>query len=119
MKRRSNVRAPKTIRPLRVERRPDPREWADDELITLPEAAALFWPEGPLTTTSLRTAVRDRMLEVAEIAGKILTTKAAIGRMSSCRLRGRPDSPDIPPSSFIPRTVRELRMSRSRQQERA
>jgi hypothetical protein len=75
MKRR-NAKAPKTIRPLRVERRPDPREWADDELMTLPEAAALFWPEGPLTTTSLRTAVRDRMLEVAEIAGKVLTTKA-------------------------------------------
>jgi hypothetical protein len=81
--------------------------------MTLPEAASLFWPEGPLTTTSLRTAVRDRVLAVAEIAGKLLTTKSAIIRMSSCRIRGEAQTLEIAPSSAMPRTVRELRMSRS------
>ena len=99
--------------PPRVQRRPDPSDWTDDELMTLPEAASLFWPEGPLTTTSLRTAVRDRILEVAEIAGKLLTTKSAIFRMSSCRIRDEPQTPGIAPSNAVPRTVRELRMSRS------
>ncbi|WP_271627843.1 hypothetical protein [Bradyrhizobium sp. CCBAU 11445] len=55
--------------------------------MTLQEAAALFWPSGLLTTTSLRTAVRDRVLDVAEIAGKLLTNKEAIERMSICRPR--------------------------------
>lgn len=73
--------------PPRVEQRPDPRLWDDDELMTLSEAAALFWPAGPLTTTSLRTAVRDRTLDVAEIAGKLLTNKQAVVRMSVCRPR--------------------------------
>jgi hypothetical protein len=73
--------------PERVALRPEPDQWTDDELLTLPEAAALFWPMGPLTTTSLRTAVRDRVLDVAEIAGRLLTTKAAIRRMSECRPR--------------------------------
>src|SRR5690242_8592371 len=81
--------------PPRIQRRPDPAEWADDELLTLAEAAALFWPEGPLTTTSLRTAERDGILEVAEIAGKLLTTKVAIKRMAVCRPRGTsiPEAP--------------------------
>lgn len=55
--------------------------------MTLAEAAALLWPDGPLTTTSLRTAVRQGRLDVAEIAGKLLTTKAALQRMSVCRRR--------------------------------
>jgi hypothetical protein len=73
--------------PPRVRERPDPRQWDGRELMSLQEAAALFWPNGPLTTTSLRTAVRDRSLDVAEIAGKLLTNKEAIERMSVCRPR--------------------------------
>jgi hypothetical protein len=69
MRRLSRDKSPRKIKPPRVENRPDPSEWPDDELMTLPEAAALFWPNRPLTTTSLRTAVRDRRLEIAEIAG--------------------------------------------------
>jgi hypothetical protein len=73
--------------PPRVRERPDPRQWDARELMSLQEAAALFWPSGPLTVTSLRTAVRDRTLDVAEIAGKLLTNKEAIERMSVCRPR--------------------------------
>jgi hypothetical protein len=79
---RGNSRLPK-----RVGLRPAPDEWQDGELMTLDEAAALFWPLGPLTVTSLRTAVRDGVLDVAEIAGKLLTTKEAIRKMSICRPR--------------------------------
>lgn len=110
MKRKSHTRQPRSAVPHRVAKRPTPDEWQVDELLTLPEAAALFWPDGPLTTTSLRTAVRDRQLEVAIIAGKFLTTKAAIHRMSACKIlkntdRCEPEEIDNAP----PRSVAELR----------
>ena len=79
--------------PLRVVQRPDPQQWTDDELMNLPEAAALFWPDGPLTVASLRTAIRDEQLAVAVIAGKFLTTKAAITAMSACRIGAPPVLP--------------------------
>lgn len=71
--------------PARVAARPDPDDWGKDELMTLPEAAALLWPNGPLTTHSLRVAVRDGMLAVAVVAGRHLTTRKAIAEMSTCR----------------------------------
>lgn len=105
--------------PLRVAKRPDPAQWSDAELMSLYEAAALFWPDGPLTVTSLRTAVRDGKLGVAEIAGKLLTTKAAIAEMSSCTLRqraptaeiARPEGDDHAPSGPLAR-IRERRLRR-------
>ena len=80
--------------PPRVLERPAPETRREDELKSLAEAAALFWPDGPLTVTSLRTAVRDGLLDVAEIAGKILTTRAAIRRMCECRPRSPPNARD-------------------------
>ena len=71
----------------RVVARPDPESWSLDELMTLTEAAALFWPNGPLTVPSLRTAVRDGQLAVAKVAGKFLTTRRQIAEMSTCRYR--------------------------------
>jgi len=44
--------------PRRVAARPDPQMWSPGELMTFAEAAALFWPDGPLTASSLRTAFR-------------------------------------------------------------
>jgi hypothetical protein len=98
-------------RPARIEERPDPSAWGDDELLTLAEAAFLFWPAGPLSETSLRTAVRDRHLDVAEIAGKLLTSKSAIRRMSVCRPRagqGPVVAPVDPPEDRKPPSNREL-----------
>ncbi|UFW46278.1 MULTISPECIES: hypothetical protein [Bradyrhizobium] len=69
----------------RVCARPDPAAWRDDELMTLTEAAALFWPDGPLTETSLRTAVRDHRLAISQIAGKFFTTKRAIAALEICK----------------------------------
>ena len=70
--------------PPRVLERQDPSQWGDNELMNFREAVALFWPSGPLTVHSLRTAHRAGQLGAAVVAGKIFTTKAAIGEMGSC-----------------------------------
>lgn len=81
----------------RIRERPDPSQWADDELLTLAEAAELMWPNGPLRTASLRTAARDGKLGIAEIAGKHMTTKAALRAMSNCSIRqAKPEGPPAP-----------------------
>ena len=71
--------------PARIQARQSPEQWGEDELLSLPEAASLFWPEGPLSVSSLRVAVRDGVLPVTVVAGKILTTKRAVLSMSICR----------------------------------
>lgn len=66
--------------------RPHRDQWDLDEPMTLAEAAAVFFPDGPLTLSSLRTAVRDGDLAIARVAGKILTTPRAIREMTKpCR----------------------------------
>jgi hypothetical protein len=102
--------------PPRVALRPDPVQWSDAELMTLQEAAVLFWPLGPLTTTSLRTAVRDGKLEIAEIAGKLLTNKISIAKMSICSVRQpAPSAVELPSAASgggspgMPRSVAEYR----------
>lgn len=82
--------------PLRVLQRPDASLWSPTEMMSLAEAAALFFPEGLLTTASLRTAVRDQRLFVAEVAGKILTNRLAVERMCACGPRSGP-KPSAPP----------------------
>jgi hypothetical protein len=79
--------------PRRVAARPDPAQWGDDELLTFAEAAALMWPSGPLTASSLRTAYRAGGPEVVVIARKLLTTKrslAAMAQVARRPARGRP-----------------------------
>ena len=74
--------------PPRVAERPDPTRWGDDELLTFEEAAALFWPKGPLCATSLKTAYRSGQLEVTMIARKLLVTPKALRAMAAAeRLR--------------------------------
>ena len=80
--------------PRRVAKRPDPKDWAADELMTFAEAAALLWPDGPLTASSLRTAYRSGELEVTLIARKLLVTKAAIQRMAEAARRPAKDADD-------------------------
>lgn len=83
----------------RVSERPDPESWADDELLTLAEAAELFWPKGPLRTASLRTAARDGQLAIAVIAGKFMTTKRALKEMATCSMMKRRSSAGTEPLS--------------------
>jgi hypothetical protein len=73
--------------PRRVAARPDPASWTDDELMTFEEAAALLWPSGPLTASSLRTAYRAGDLEVTVIARKLLVTKNALRTMAETATR--------------------------------
>ncbi|WP_271599410.1 hypothetical protein [Bradyrhizobium sp. CCBAU 45384] len=102
--------------PARVALRPHPEQWSEEELMTLSEAAALYWPMGPLTCTSLRTAVRDGKLEVAEIAGKLLTNKISIRKMAQCVVRvdaatttSAGHQPPAMSQAIAPRTVAEFR----------
>ena len=41
--------------PPRVLKRPDPADWREDEFLSLREAAALFWPDGPIKAASAKT----------------------------------------------------------------
>jgi hypothetical protein len=83
-------RDPDGAPPPRVAARPDPQAWGTDELMTLAEAAALFWPLGPLTARSLRTAVDDGMLPVVMVARKLLTSRRAVEEMGRCSARTKP-----------------------------
>lgn len=68
----------------RVLVRPDPDAWGDDELMTLAEAAALFWPQGPIVERSLRCAIRDSRLPCSRVARRIFVTKTALRELSKC-----------------------------------
>ncbi len=102
----------------RVRARPNPESWGMDELLTLQEAAELCWPEGPLTVTSLRTAVRDRQLAVAMVAGKFLTTKRQLAEMATCHLLGTAEKPTVakkdghPMSTGAARALLDLELER-------
>jgi len=84
-----------TPTPPRIVERPDPSQWGMDELLTLPEAARLFWPSGPLTVNSLRRAVDSNQLAHVRIARKLLTTRASILQMAQCATCGRTGAPDV------------------------
>jgi hypothetical protein len=66
---------------IRVRGRPRPELWNDDEPMTLAEAVAVFFPNGPLTLSSLRTAVCAGQLAVVRVAGKDLTTPKAVKQL--------------------------------------
>lgn len=82
--------------PARVRLRPDPAQWSPDELMSLPEAAALFFPSGLLTTASLRTSYKNKQLAVAVIARRHLTTRASVEAMARDSLRVLDDRPAAP-----------------------
>ncbi|MCJ2006262.1 hypothetical protein [Methylobacterium sp. J-092] len=98
--------------PPRVAARPRTEEWADDELLTLPEAAALFWPAGPITTNTLRTAERDGTLTVTKVAGKFFTTPMAIRRMGVDEVGEKAGEPDRAEAS--PQAMFQLKLAEAR-----
>lgn len=84
-------------RPPRVEERPDPQQWKADELMTLDEAAALFFPSGVLRTAGLRRAYHTGKLAVAVLSRKHLTTRSAMEAMARDNVRTiLPPSPPAP-----------------------
>lgn len=74
---------------LRVRKRPNVDQWRGDEPITLKEAVALFFPEGPLTISSFRSAIRRGELSWMKLAGKMFTTPDAVREMMRPELRTR------------------------------
>jgi hypothetical protein len=104
--------------PQRVADRPRVEEWTDDELLTLPEAAALFWPDGPITTNTLRTAGRDGTLAITKVAGKFFTTPMAIRRMGQDEASETPDRETAAPAATSHRAMFEARLEEARRQGR-
>jgi hypothetical protein len=73
--------------PGRLGTRPDREDWGLDDLLTLPEAAALYWPDGPVTVSTLRTAIRRGQLPVARLGRRFLTSRRAIEEMTRDEVR--------------------------------
>jgi hypothetical protein len=79
------------IIPRRIAANSDPAAYSDSHLFTLAEAAALLFPDGPLTASSLRTAYKQRKLEVIIVARKVLVTKVQVAQMiENARRTGPP-----------------------------
>jgi hypothetical protein len=58
---------------------------------TLRQAAEKFFPNGPLTATSLRNEIKKGRLHAVMPAGKLLVTETAIAEMLVlCRVQNRP-----------------------------
>jgi hypothetical protein len=76
--------------PRRIAARNDPATYSDTDLLTLAEAAALMWPDGPVTESTLRTMYRAKKLTVVILARKLMTTKAYLREMTenACRKAG-------------------------------
>jgi hypothetical protein len=85
--------------PERVARRPDPVQWSEHELLALHEAVPLLWPGGPVTVSSLRTAIAAGDLAHARIAGRIFTTRAALSAMAACRRTAAADGGAAAPAT--------------------
>lgn len=82
--------------------------------MTLVEAAALFFPDGPLTVRSFRTAANNGQLAVARVAGKDMTTPAAVRELLTPRPRdckSPADSGSNSAQAACKRTLEELRAS--------
>lgn len=62
----------------RVAAKPRPEDWRDDDAMTLAEAVAVFYPQGPLTVSSLRTEIRKGRLLAVQVAGRLYVTPARL-----------------------------------------
>lgn len=87
-------------------------------MLTLPEAAALFWPAGPITTNTLRTAGRDGSLAITKVAGKFFTTPMAIRRMGQGEASEVPVREAASPEVTSPRAMFKARLEESRRRGR-
>lgn len=104
--------------PPRIAERPCAEEWPDDELLTLPEAAALFWPAGPITTNTLRTAGCNGTLAITKVAGKFFTTPMAIRRMGQDETDEATGRETAPPTTTSPQATFKARTDETRLQGR-
>jgi len=78
----------------RVRRRPDPADWADDDKLTLREAVALFWPEGPVTLATIRGVIAKGELTPFWLGNRFFVTPAQMRGLFQPRpCRDRPRGP--------------------------
>jgi hypothetical protein len=86
-----------------------PADWGDDDLLTLAEAKALFFPAGPFTATALRSAAERGELSASRICGRLYTTPSAVRRFSQVADGKRPDEVDRLLAELGRRRVRTCR----------
>ena len=95
--------------------RPRVEQWPRHAPISLPVAVALLMPDGPLTVRSLRTARACGQLATCMVAGKVLTTIAAVEAITApalldptapTRRRQRQPLPPIDPADDVPASPR-------------
>lgn len=78
----------------RLQVRPQLQDWKDDELITLIEAAALFFPAGPMSANGLRIAHRRGELAATSICGRLFTTPRDVKALTHTKTAAVPGGPD-------------------------
>jgi hypothetical protein len=94
---------PRQVNLARVDRRPEPANWGDDDDMTLAEYIAVFWPEGPLTINTLRTAIKRGDLTAAWVRGLWFVTPAQVRALFQPKARTPCHAaPKAPASTFAP-----------------
>lgn len=86
----------------RVAARPRPDDWRPDECLSLEEAAALFFPHGPVTEKILRGSVEAGRLAVTQVGRRIFTTPDSVRALLKPALL--PTLPAPPAPSADPQT---------------
>ena len=87
----------------RAQQRPRPEQWATDEVMTLAEYAAVFWPAGPVTVSSLRTEIAKGRLTPARVRGLLWITPASVRALFQPEpARACPDVRKAPASTSAP-----------------
>lgn len=71
--------------PERIRMKPRPEVWGEDELLSLTEAVALYWPDGPISVCSLRHMIHAGQLKVSVIGRRHLVTPRALRALSDCK----------------------------------
>jgi hypothetical protein len=84
----------------RCRARPAPDDWGDDESMTLVEAVTVFFAEGPLTVSSLRTEIANGRLATAKVSGRYFVTPANLKALFEPRTLPCPESQKAPAFTF-------------------
>lgn len=82
---------------VRCHARPAPDDWTEDEPMTLVE---VFFANGPLTVSSLRTEIANGRLATAKVAGRYYVTPASLKALFEPRILPCPESQKDPAFTF-------------------
>ena len=85
---------------VRCHARPAPNDWDDDEPMTLVEAVEVFFADGPLTVSSLRSEIANGRLATAKVAGRYYVTPANLKALFEPRILLCPESQKAPAFTF-------------------